>query len=201
MSDPNNPGEGLPDGSQLNPSDPKPNVGNPAPQPSSPETMTLAEINTFLGRNYKDKTSALQGLKETYTFVNKRKEDIENEVKATIQKDNQVGDLAKELENQRKELFYFQNPQYAPHRKLIESLGNDPHKVVQGEVFKETFSKLEEHGKTARLKTVLESNPRLASSRDNLSKAAELKKQQNGFITEEVANLATRAVIEAFGLE
>lgn len=201
--DNNNPDGALPGESQLNPSEPASNVGTPAPgattpTPSQVEALSLTELNSLTGREFKSKESALKSIKDTYTFATTRITDVHNQVAA------QVGEkyekLSEDFAAQQREMFFLQNPQYAPHRKLIENLGKNPIDVVQSEIFKDTFNKLSDHDKTVKLKTVLESNPRLAASRDSLTKAADLKKSQNGFVTEEVERLATASVLDAFGL-
>lgn len=199
--DPLNPAPASTDPSQLNGAVPGANDGIPAPvvTPSpAVDALSLAELNSLLGREFKSKDSALKSIKDTFTFATTRLTDVYAKVDESTK--GELKKLNDTVAAQNKELFYVQNPQYAPHRKLIDSLGQNPGEVVNGDVFKETFNKLEEHGKTVKLKTVLESNPRLASSRDSITKAAEVKKANNGFVTEEVARLATQSVIDAFDL-
>lgn len=199
--DPINPADVQPGDAQLTSSDPKANVGTPAPAATAApavESLTLAELNELTGRQFKTKDSALKSIKDTFVFATTRVTDVRNQVEAQVA--TEMGKLRETVEAQNKEMFYVQNPQYAPHRKLIDSLGKNPGEVVNSDIFKDTYGKLAEHEKTVKLKTVLESNPRLASSRDNLSKAAELKQKSNGFVTEDVAKHATDAVIEAFNL-
>lgn len=175
-------------------------AGEPSvPKPEGESAMTLSELNEYLGKNFRTKETALKALKDTFSFVGRRVEDIKNEVKAELGKDDRFDKLSEQLSLERKERFFLVNPQFVPHRKLIESLGSDPEKVVQTDTFKDVFNRLEEHGRTSKLRTVLESNPRLASSRDNLTKARDLKKAA-GKVTEEVESLVTGAVIDAYGL-
>lgn len=200
--DPHNPAVATPDASQLNAADPTANVGSPASQaavsPQAAAALSLTELNELTGRNFTSKESALKSIKDTFTFATTRLTDVQNKVEAGVA--SEMGKLRETVESQNKEMFYIQNPQYASNRKLIDSLGKNPAEVVNSDVFKETFSKLAEHDKTVKLKTVLESNPRLASSRSNLDKARELKTSQNGFITQDVKDLATQSVIDAFDL-
>ena len=197
--DPINTGSATADVSQLNTPAPETNVGSPAPAPASqtPETMSLAELNSLLGREFKSKDSALKSIQDTYKFATTRIADVE---KTFAEKSTQeYKKLAEGFEAQQREMFFLQNPQFAPHRKLIESLGKTPSEVVNSDIFKETFSKLSEHDKTVKLKTVLESNPRLAASNDGFKKAVELK-TQHGKVTSDVEKLVTDAVIDAYGL-
>lgn len=199
--DPINPASAQPDPSQLNGADPGANVGNQAPNAPSPQVvdaLSLAELNQLLGRQFKDRDAALKSIQDTYKFATTRVNDIAGKMDETTK--GELKRLNDTVETQNREMFYIQNPQYAPHRKLIDSLGKNPGEVVTSDTFKETFVKLEEHGKTVKLRTVLESNPRLAASRDSMSKAIDLKKANNGFVTEEVESLVTGAVLDAYGL-
>ncbi len=198
-------GQGLPDGSQLNPADPSSTVGNGTGTGTAPaqsvEALSLAEINKQLGKNFPTKESALKALSDTFSYVGKKKEDIEKEVRGAINTDTRIDTLAKELEAERKERFFDKNPQYADPavRKLIETIGGNPSEVVNREEFKTVFEKVSGFDKSTKLKTVLESNPRMASSRDNLTKARDIVKN-TGQVTHDVQNLAVNSVKDAFGL-
>lgn len=197
--EPSNPGAASPDGSQLNPAAPAPNA-TPAPVTSPPpvDNLSLDELNKLTGREFKSKDMALKSIKDTFDFATTRKTDIYNQVAAA--QTEEARKTAESLAATQKELFYLQKPEFAPYRDLIGSLGPNPAEVVNSAIFKETFAKLSEHEKTSKLKTVLESNPRLAASRDGLSKAAELKKSQYGVVNENVEKLVTDAVIDAFDM-
>lgn len=198
--------DSLPDESQLNSAGEQNTVGNVADNGNAqPEAMTLSELNQFLGKNFTDKATALKALKDTFSYVGKKKEDIESEVKAKIAGDNSKTDaLARELEEMRKERFYDKNPQYAEPsvRKLIERIGGNPSEVVNSEEFKTIFTKVADYDKSQNLRTVLESNPRLASSRDSFSKARDiLSKSQNLSADKAIVDeLATNAVMDAYGM-
>lgn len=194
--DPNNPAAATVDPSQLNGAAPAANVGTPAP--ANAGDLSLAELNQLLGRKFDSKESALKSIKDTFSFATTRVTDIASKVDETTK--TELKRLSDTVEAQNKELFYTQNPKYAPHRKLIDSLGKVPGDVVNSDVFKETFTTLQAHGETVKLKTVLESNPRLAASRDSMTKAADLKKASNGFVTPEVERLVTESVLDAYGL-
>jgi hypothetical protein len=194
-------GAGLPDASQLNAPDPVTAVGNGAGTGNALEALSLAEINASLGKQFPNKEAALKSIKDTISYVGKKKEDIEKEVLATVRTDDKISQLQKEIETERKERFFDRNPQYADPsiRKLIDSLGGNPSDVVNREEFKTIFEKVSGYDKSAKLKTVLESNPRMVSSRDNLTKARESLKTA-GHVTHEVQGHALNAVKEAFGL-
>lgn len=196
-----NPPEAKPDASQLNAADPSGNAGTPAPSAVSPQAaaaLTLTELNELTGRNFTSRESALKSIKDTFSFATTRLTDVENKVAAVTA--GEMGKLRESLDSQNKEMFYLQHPEYAPHRKLIDSLGKNPGDVVTSDVFKETYTKVSGYDQTVKLKTVLESNPRLASSRDSITKAADLKKANNGFVTADVEKLALQSVKDAYDL-
>lgn len=193
MEDENITPEALPDASQLNAPDAQGTVR------SETEALTLDELNQALGKNFTDKASALKSFKDTFSFVGKRVEDVKKEVLGEIQNESRIDQLAKELEIERKERFYDRNPQYASLRKVIEKLGSNPADVVQSEEFKEIYTKVSGFDESQKLKTVLESNPRLTSSRDALSKAQEL--MTTGRNKDEAEALVARAVIDALDLK
>lgn len=184
--------EALSDESQLNSADADGTVdtmtgGQPA--------LTLAELNAKLGKNFKDTETALKALKDTFSYVGKKKEDITREVKSQLDTETKTEQLARELEEMRKERFFDKNPQFAdPNvRKLIESLGEKPHEVVERPEFKEVFSKVTSYEESTKMNNVLESNSRLAQSKDTLQKAQEL--QKSGASQDAVEELVTKAVL------
>lgn len=201
--DPNSPAAVTPDASQLNAAAPAANVGTPAPQapvtPQAADALSLTELNSLLGRKFDSKESALKSIKDTYSFATTRVTDISKEAAAAVS--GELKKLGDTVEAQNKEMFYLQHPEHAPHRKLIDSLGKNPAEVVLTDVYKDTSTKLAAHDQTVKLKTVLESNPRLAAASDTLTKAADLKKAQNGFVTKSVEALVVQGVNEAFGLK
>jgi len=197
----------VPDESQLNSPGAAATVAPVSPQgTAAPDALTLVELEQLLGRKFGNKESAFKAFKDTFSYVGKRKEDIEKEVRATIQNNDGLERLSKELEVERRERFYDKNPQYADPaiRSIIESTGKSPQEVVNSEAFKTVFTKVADYDKSQKLKTVLESNPRLASSRDNLTKAREIQQESfkqgtfQGRPKEEVERLAVDAVKEAY---
>lgn len=201
--------EGQADGSQLNSPAPegtvegvinqvKASMQPNAEKPTAVENMTLSELNEALGKSFKDKTSAIKSLKDTFSYVGKKVADIKKEVVSDVKSNEATDKLAKELEEMRKERFYDKNPQYADPsvRKLIERIGGSPSDVVNSEEFKTIFSKVSGYDESQKLRTVLESNPRLASSKDSLTKARELQARgaTQGASKQEVERLAVSAV-------
>jgi hypothetical protein len=189
--------EGNAGAPQLSATTPEGTVGSVA-APAS--TITLEELNTLTGKQFPTKEAALKSIKDTASYVGMKVEDVEKRVLAKAQESNKTDALALELETMRKERFFDKNPQYADEntRKIIERLGGNPVDVVASPEFKSVFEKVQGYDETQKLKTVLDSNPRLASSRDNLTKARELKAQ--GATTDQISQLAVNAVKDAYGL-
>ena len=197
----------VPEPSQLNGAGATPTVAPVSPQGTvASDALTLSELNEHLGKTFPNKDAALKAFKDTFSYVGKKKEDIEKEVRAGIQNDSRIDTLAKELAIERNERFYDRNPQYADPsiRKIIESTGKSPQEVVNSEEFKSVFTKVAEYDKSQKLRTVLESNPRLASSKDALTKALEIQETAfksgnfQGQSKDDVEKLATQAVKQAY---
>lgn len=177
MNEENTTSFGLPGDTHVIPSDPNQAVGS-VPQGSALEAMTLSELNQHLGKAFPSKEAAFKSIADTFSYVGKKKEDIEREVLARAQQDDKTSALTKEIEGIRKDMFYKDNPQYAdPNvRALIEKLGSNPSEVTSRPEFATVFEKVKGYDESQKLRTVLDSNPRLATSRDALDKAVDLKK-------------------------
>lgn len=184
---------GNADAPQLSAAAPEGTVTPGAPQASA---ITLEELNTLTGKQFPTKEAALKSIKDTQSYVGMKVEDVEKRLQANSQTET----LAKELAEMRKERFFDKNPQYADDntRKIIERVGGNPADVVSSPEFKAVFEKVQGFDETQKLKTVLDSNPRLASSRDGLTKASEMKSQ--GASTDAVSKLVVGAVKDAYGL-
>lgn len=179
---------------QLTSSSENATVGNVADTSVAPpaditnDGVSLKEINEFLGTNYKDKTTALASLKETRSYVGKKKEDIAKEVVAD------TDGIRKELSDMKKNMFYKDNPDLAPYKALIDSLGSNPAEVVADPKYKDVLDKALGYDKTQKLKTVLETNPHIASSRDKFAQAKDEYSKGN---KESAESLITKGVLEA----
>jgi len=173
----------LPEEPQLSPAD-----KDGAVSPEAQDKLTLDEINSILGKNFKDKESVLKSVKDTFSYVGKRKEDILKEVNTGSEQ------ITKELSELKENLFFKDNPDYTPYRDLIRKMGSNPEVVTQSTEFKTIFEKAKGYDDSQKLKSVLVSNPRLAASKDNLTKAREA--HQTGSY-EEAAKLATQAVLDS----
>lgn len=164
-------------------------------QDVSADTMSLTELNNYLGKDFKDKSTALKALKDTFSYVGKKKDDIIREVKSS----EDLTKVYKELSDLKKNAFYDKNPQFAEQRALIDKLGSNPEEVVNSNEFKGMFEKVKGYDENQKLKKVMETNPRLSSSRDALSRATE-SVLKSGTPSEEVENLVAGAIRDAYGM-
>lgn len=157
----------------------------------APEALTLDELNGFLGKQFKDKQTALQSLKELNSFVGKKKEDIFKEIAGNTET------LTNEIRQIKENQFYDRKPEFKDYKDIISKLGDNPESVVESPEFKKIYEKAKGYDETVKLKTVLESNPRLAQSRDALTKARESLTAGN---QAEAESHAVNAVLEAYKL-
>ena len=157
-------------------------------QPSaSSAALTLEQLNTVLGKDYKDTETALKSVKDTFNYVGKKREDVLKDVVGNTET------LTRELKEIKENMFYQNNPQFAEHRALISKLGSNPEEAVSTPEFKILFEKADGFNKLQSQKSVLVSNPRLASSKDNMTKATEAR--FNGDI-DSMEKHATAAVLD-----
>lgn len=156
-------------------------------------SLSLAELNSILGADFKDTSTALKALKDTKDFVGKRKEDIAAEVKASLQQT--ASDVAsksdvQELKNQ---LFYAQNPQYKGYESLIKKLGNNPADVTNSEEFKTVFEKATIADEVVNNKSVVSTNSRLSQSQSVVSDAIGIANARGSTI-EDVATMLAKGI-------
>lgn len=161
-------------------------------------TLTLTELNQFLGKDFKDKDSALKALKDTQSFVGKRKEDIEAEVRANTAA-HATSSSNPELESQVKslaeQLFYTQNPQFKDYQDVIKAMGSNPAEVVESGAFKKVFEQGKAALEAAQTRSVVNSNPRLAQARTTADEAIKVANSR-GTTVEDVAAVLARGILE-----
>lgn len=156
--------------------------------------MSLQEINDYLGKNYPSKEAALKSIKDTFSYVGKKKESV---VKEALDEDRFIS-----REQYEKDMFFSKNPDYSNDsvKKVLESIskaeGISIVEASQTEAFKEVFGAVKGFSESQNLKTVLETNPRIASTKSNLSKAKDAIRNGD---PESARTLATKAVLEAYG--
>ncbi len=151
-------------------------------------SLSLAEINAALGKNFTNKDAALKSFKDTFSYVGKK---IETNVDPNqyISRDQYETDM-----------FYTKNPEYeqAGVRSIIDSMakaeGKKHSEIANSDSFKTIFSKVRGYDESQSMKSVLESSPHLASSRDNLSKARDAVKAGDRASAED---LAVKAVMDS----
>ena len=128
-------------------------------------SISLADLNAQLGKEFKDKETALKSLKDTQSFVGKK---VETKVDPTIQE--QLDNLQAELKDSN---FYRDNPQYNNEttKKLIQKMGKNPEEVVNDEVFKEIYNKTSAYDKSQESKSVLHNSSRLGQASTKMDDA------------------------------
>lgn len=146
---------------------------------SDASTLTLAELSQFLGKTFPDKETALRSLKDTQSFVGKRREDIETEVRASLgtafapQNPSDAPASKSEVQSLKNELFFSNNPQFKEHRALIESLGN-PAEVVERADIKSLLEKAQSADREASKRSIVSSSPRLAQAKSATDEAVRI---------------------------
>jgi hypothetical protein len=156
------------------------------------DALSLNELNSYLGKNFTSKESALKSLKDTFSYVGKKTEDITPKIDP-----NQF--ISREQYEQ--DMFYSRNAEYSTPevREVIDAMakakGLSPKDVVASDTFKAVFSKVKGYDESQSLKSVLETNPRLASTRDSYTKAAEMLNQ--GGRKDEAEGMIARAVLDS----
>lgn len=154
------------------------------------ESLSLKELNDYLGKNYKDKTSAIKSIKDTFSFVGKK-----IEASAPVSHDN--GDVARQLKEMKTELFYSKHPEYESFKGAISKMGENPADVIMMPEFKDIFDRASSFDKIQKTKTVLESNPRIGQIRNKQKEATEALQSRN---YEKADSIAVESVIEGLNL-
>lgn len=163
------PSEALPSDAELGSVDGEETVtGNDAPEAEAADAISLKELNEQLGRNYKDKDSAIKSLKDT------RKAATQKVEQAEVAKVDPS--LAEEIKALKEDNFYTNNPEYKAMRPLISKMGDSPSEVVQTDEFKTVFEQVQGYQKNQESKSVLETNPKLGQVKDSMSEAREQSK-------------------------
>lgn len=137
-------------------------------QVTTPKGLTLEQINTSTGKDYKTLEDAVKGIQNLSSFVGQREEKV---VKNLTQKGEFI---TKDQYNQ--DMFYSKNPELVPYKDIIDSRASVLKVSVQDAVekdpiLKDTLSKLHGYDDTENAKSVLMSNPRLGQITDKLQVA------------------------------
>jgi len=152
--------------------------------------LSLDELNETLGKQFKDKDSAIKAIKDTFSYVGKKVDQVEAELKNN-------GFISKrELEEV---LFYRDNPEYAANRDIIDAyaakFGVSAREAVKVDALSNLLAKAQKADSYENSQSVIESNPRLVASRSNLDKARDLAMSKN---SEQRDALIAKAVLDAY---
>lgn len=163
----------------------------PAQEPV--ENLSLEELNKFLGKSYPNKETALKSLKDTFSYVGKKKDTV---VKEALDENKFIS-----REQYEEDMFFSKNPEYTTPemREVIKSMakaeGIKTSEVVEKESFKKIFGAVKGYSESQNLKSVLETNPRIAQTKSLLKEAQEANASGNKDLAKE---LATKAVMDAY---
>lgn len=148
-------------------------------------TLSLSELNSYLGKDFKDKESALKAVKDTFSFVGKK-------IEAPASSDSVT---KAELQALKEQAFYLENPQYKDYKSIIAKMGGDPSQVVGSDEFKSIFEKVKLADEVSKSRTVLQSSPRLAQQKTKIDEAVQIANARNQS-TLDVANVLAGAILE-----
>lgn len=158
---------------------------------SSPDTLSLADLNAHLGTNYANKDTALKALKETKNFVGK-KIDAVNPAPAVAQDQNVVA----QIQSLQEQIFYATNPQYKDFADVIKAMGTNPAEVVETEVFKKVLENGKVAGEVAQRKSVVPSNGRLGQEKAVTTEAVRVANATHS--TQSTADELVKGIRDAF---
>lgn len=185
MADQNNPADAFAGARDIGASDGDANAAD------SNNNLTLVELNTLLGKDFKDKDSALKSLKDTQTYAATTATEKAN-LEARLKNSSTDSERLKKIET---DLFYTNNPEYKPYRDTLEAMGGNPEETVQKDAFKRIFADLSEFEKDKQKKSVLVSNPRIGQAKTRMDEAKDLSARGR---QAEAGALATAAVLDAY---
>lgn len=188
--------EALDGESQLNSSSASETV-NTKDNPEAPISesqlrgLSLDELNETLGKQFKDKDSAIKAIKDTFSYVGKKVDQVEAELKNN-------GFISKrELEEV---LFYRDNPEYAANKDIIDAyagkFGISPAEAVKADGLSGLLAKASKADSYEAGQSVIESNPRLVATKSNLDKARELSNKRGQ--SDNVQSLVAKAVLDVY---
>jgi hypothetical protein len=204
MEPTNNNQVNLPDGPQLSPAGGNAAVGGQSPQETP---ITLSELNKGLGKDFKDKDTALKSLKDTQSYVaqvgtlKSQLEKLQSQP-SSPQASGEIADLKAQLNNIQTENFFERNAPLKAIRTTVEAFtkaqGKTLQEVAELPEIKELLVKVSGFEQSQKMRTVLESNPRLASMQDKMTKAQELAATKSRKAIGEAADIAVSAVMDAY---
>lgn len=183
------------------------------------EVMSLEEMNKHLGKDFKDRDSALKAIKDTFSFVGSTgqikqrlnelkdqglsEEEVFNRLKNFDQGSKKTDsaipeDVQKRISRLEDENFYAVHPQFKEYANVLSGLrtstGLSLSDLVASDTYKSVFEKLSAHDQAADQKRVLESSPRLGRVRDKMKEAREASESN----PKVARGMAVGAVLDAF---
>lgn len=151
--------------------------------------LTLAELNSTLGKDFKDKATALKSLRDTQSYVGKK---IDAVVTAPVV-DNA---LKSEVDSLKEQVFYASHPELKGHESIIKAMGTNPAEVVEGDAFKTYYEKAKVADEVANQKSVVSSNSRLSQSKTVMDEAIQVANAR-GTTGEDTALIFARSINQA----
>jgi hypothetical protein len=184
-------------------------------------------LNETLGKDFPNDETALKAVKDTFNFVGKtgQFQEVLDTVKQEqgLKTEEEAINYLKGLSSNkgggedkgdfvsRKELaerdFFNENSEYKPYKEVIKAIAKDKGMSIQDAVnsdeVKPFIEKVLAHDKSENAKSVLHSNPRIASAKDKMAKAREtITPSGDGLPSakelDKAGELAVDAVIDAF---
>lgn len=150
-----------------------------------------------LGKEFPTDEAALKAVKDTFSYVGKRKEQIAAEMKQESNVDTSKFISREEFEELN---FFKENPEVAPFKAFVNAVKKETGKsyaeVLNSDEVKGVLEKVKAYNEFEKSKSVLSSNPRLGQVTDKMSKAREAAKSAPSVAGQFVAE----AVIDAFEL-
>lgn len=143
-----------------------------------PKSLSLEEINSTLGKDFKDLDTALKSVKDTYSYVGKQKDNIKKEIiEETPEKVVDI-DTTQYMSraDYNRERFYDKNPQYESYRDI---LGNDPAESLKKETIKKTVDNAIAYSENENSKSILHSNGKVVEKNSDYTKDMQ-RAQQTG---------------------
>jgi len=164
MEEPNITEETIPEEVEETPTDGAEAVGEVVEEP----TVSLKALNEKLGKDFKDVDTALKSVKDTYSYVGKKVEDVKQDVKQEVTKEvTPDPDSFVSRDEYNRDMFYKDNPELAPYKHI---LGDKPEEALKDEKTKETLDKLSAYDKAVNSKSVIHSNARTVDQNSDYNK-------------------------------
>jgi hypothetical protein len=150
--------------------------------------LSLSDLNSYLGSDFKDTATALKALKDTQSYVGKKKEDVAAEIRASAPAQSPAIDesLKLELQSIKNEMFYSAHPEFSGYKTLIAKMGGSPAEVTGSEEFKSIFEKVKIADEAVQKRSVVSSSSRLGEAKTATQDAIALANSR-GVSTADVA--------------